>query len=398
MCDVVARVLGQGASLPESSRRRFLQALGATTVGGLAAAGAGAQPAAALTAKRPGASGHRTRLVLLGTAGGPAWLDGDRCGTSSALVHRDRVYLVDLGAGAQQRLVASGLGVRSGLGSSLSAVRAIFLTHLHSDHVTDWPALYATAPMNTVGRTLPAIEVFGPGDRGTLPRLFPAGRPAPPVFSPDDPTPGIAGMTGYLRQAFGHDFNDRARDSNFTSPDALFSVHDIDLSGTWNIDPEGKPPRLTSPLPVWEDGDVRVTATLVDHHPTAPAFAYRFDTPDGSVVFSGDTGVSENLIDLARGADYLVHEVIDPEFVDRLVGTLPPETGGPLREHLLAAHTTIEQVGRDVAEPAGVKNLVLNHLVPGNNPAERWRAAQRGYSGRIVVGEDLLQLPVGRPH
>ncbi|WP_051338490.1 hypothetical protein [Streptomyces flavidovirens] len=155
-------------------------------------------------------------------------------------------------------------------------------------------------------------------------------------------------MTGYLRQTFANDFNDRARDSNFTSPDALFSVHDIDLSGTWTIDPQGKPPRLASPVPVWEDADVQVTATLVDHHPTAPAFAYRFDTPDGSVVFSGDTGVSDNLIDLAQDADYLVHEVIDPVFVDQLVATLPAEIGDPLREHLL------------------------------------------------VVGEDLLQLPVGR--
>ncbi|MFE9399333.1 MBL fold metallo-hydrolase [Streptomyces flavidovirens] len=396
MCDLVTRVLGQGDALPDSGRRRFLQALGATAAaGGLVAAGG--RPAAARSVRRrPEPDGHRTRLVLLGTAGGPAWIDGARCGVSSAVVHRGRVHLVDLGAGSQQRLVQSGLCGRSGLGSSLSAVRAVFLTHLHSDHVTDWPALYATGPMNIVGRALPPIEVFGPGDRGTLPRVFPAGRPAPPVFNPDDPTPGISAMTGYLRQAFANDFNDRARDSNFTSPDDLFSVHDIDLTGIWDIDPQGKPPRLRAPISVWEDADVRVTATLVDHHPTAPAFAYRFDTPDGSVVFSGDTGVSDNLIDLAQDADYLVHEVIDPVFVDQLVATLPTEIGDPLRQHLLAAHTTIEQVGRDVAEPAGARNLVLNHLVPGNNATRRWKAAQRGYSGRLIVGEDLLQLPVGR--
>ncbi|MFI0350365.1 MBL fold metallo-hydrolase [Actinomadura sp. 9N407] len=393
MCDVVARVIGQADSMPENSRRRFLQVLGATAVSsGLLAAGA--QPAAARpVGQRPKS---RTRLVLLGTAGGPAWINGARCGVSSALVHRGRVHLVDLGAGAQQRLVQSGLGGPAGLGTSLAAVRAIFLTHMHSDHVTDWPALYATGPMNTVGRKLPPIDVFGPGDRGTLPRVFPANRPAPPLYNPADPTPGIAAMTGYLRQAFAADFNDRSRDSNFTDPNALFSVRDIDLNGVWDIDPQGKPPRLTRPLPVWEDGDVRVTATLVDHHPTAPAFAYRFDTPDGSVVFSGDTGVSQNLIDLAKDADYLVHEVIDPAFVDELVAVLPPEIGEPLREHLLVSHTTIEQVGRDVAEKAGAKNLVLTHLTPGSDDTKRWRPAQRGYSGRLIIGQDLLELNVGR--
>ncbi|MFI6517618.1 MBL fold metallo-hydrolase [Spirillospora sp. NPDC050679] len=391
MCDVVSRAIGQAGALPESNRRRFLQALGATAVAGGALA-ASARPAAA----GPRPSKHRTRLVLLGTSGGPAWINGERCGVSSALVHRGRVHLVDLGAGAQQRLVQSGLGGPAGLGTSLSAVRAIFLTHLHSDHITDWPALYATGPMNVVGRKLPPIEVFGPGDRGSLPRVFPENRPAPPLFNPADPTPGIAASTGYLRRAFAADFNDRARDSNFTDPDALFSVHDIDLAGVWKIDPEGKPPRLTSPLRIWEDGDVRVTATLVDHHPTAPAFAYRFDTPDGSVVFSGDTCVSENLIDLARDADYLVHEVIDPAFVDQLVAALPQEIGEPLRGHLLASHTTIEQVGRDVAERAGAKNLVLNHLVPGSPDTRRWKAAQRGYSGRLIIGRDLLELGVGR--
>ncbi|MDQ4111433.1 MAG: hypothetical protein M3306_10095 [Actinomycetota bacterium] len=82
----------------------------------------------------------------------------------------------------------------------------------------------------------------------------------------------------------------------------------------------------------------------------------------GSVVVSGDTCVSQNLIDLARGADVLVHEVIDPEFV----------------------------------EPAGVGTLALSHLVPGNNPSARWRKAQRGFSGDLVVGEDLMVIPVGR--
>lgn len=186
----------------------------------------------------------------------------------------------------------------------------------------EWPAVDATAPMNIVGRTIEEpIQVFGPGDRGSLPRVFPPGRPAPEVFNPAGPTPGIEGMTGCLRQAFAADFNDRARDNNSTGPDAAFDVHDIDLSGIWAPDPEGVPPRLAA--------------------------------------------------------------------------VLPPEIGPAVKKHLLESHTTIEQVGRDVAEVAGAKQLVLSHMVPADNPLSRWREAQKGYSGKLVVGEDLMQFGVG---
>ncbi|MFH8973867.1 MBL fold metallo-hydrolase [Streptomyces sp. NPDC017890] len=390
MCHVPNRAAQQPAPSEGPGRRHLLKTLGAATAAG-SLLSLGSTGTAAAASRR-----HRTRLVLLGTAGGPAWLDGGRCGVSSAVVYGDRVYLVDLGHGAMHRLVESGLDGGGGLGSALSPVRGIFLTHLHSDHVADWPALFATGPTNIVGRGDDAIQVFGPGDRGVLPGMFPPGAPAPDVFNPEQPTPGISAMTAYLGQAFAADFNGRARESGFTRPDDLFSVHDIDLDGVWNVDPAGKPPRLKAPLLLWEDGDVRVTATLVDHAPTAPAFAYRFDTPDGSIVFSGDTCVSANLIDLARDADVLVHEVIDPRFVDRLVAALPESQRDAMREHLLTSHTTIDQVGRDVAEPAGARQLVLNHLVPATNPARRWKAAQKGYSGKLVVGEDLLTIGVGR--
>lgn len=369
-------------------------------LGGLALAGCSvpedpdSQPSAGLDGGED--SGHRTKLVLLGTAGGPTVLTDERFGISTAVTYEDRVYLVDLGHGSQMRLMAAGLGGEGFGGTTMAKVRGIFFTHLHSDHVVEWPAVYATAGMNSVGRTINGpIEVFGPGDRGSLVRVFPPNRPEPPVFNPEDPTPGIAGMSSYLRHAFAADFNDRARDSNFESPDSTFNIQDIDISSLWAVDPEGIPPRLEAPIDVWEDGDVKITATLVDHRPTAPAFAYRFDTPDGSVVISGDTGVSANLIELARGCDFLVHEVIDPQFADDLAAVLPPEIAPAVKEHLLISHTTIEQVGRDVAEPAGAKNLVLSHLVPGNNADSRWQEAQKGYSGKLIVGKDLMRFGVG---
>ncbi|WP_219416735.1 MBL fold metallo-hydrolase [Pseudonocardia nigra] len=396
MCDVLGRALRQADAAGGLSRRGFLRAAGATAVAGglMASAGCAAsaeEPRRAATA----ASGHRTRLVLLGTAGGPILLKGgDRFGVSTAIAYGGRVYVVDLGLGAQMRLAAAGFGGEAP-NSQLAGLRGVFFTHLHSDHVAEWPALYAVGPMNR-GSAREKIHVFGPGDRGTLPRVFPPHRPEPALVNADNPTPGISGMTAHLRNAFATDFNDRARDSNYTLPEGTFDVQDIDIAPYWQVDPAGVPPRLHEPIPVWQDGDVRVTATLVDHHPTAPAFAFRFDTPDGSVVVSGDTAVSENLIDLARGADHLVHEVIDPEFVEQLVQSLPREQQDPLRAHLLESHTTIEQVGRDVAEPAGVKTLVLNHLVPGDNDPERWKQAQNGFSGTLIVGEDLMQLGVGQ--
>ena len=397
MCDVIGSAL-RALTNVDISRRGLLRAAGTTaTVAalGTATASCGTMTSTASTAAAEAGSAARTRLVLLGTAGGPTILDPARAGTSTAVVHDDGVYLVDLGFSAHQRLVAAGLG-GDGLGNGFGGIRSILFTHLHSDHVTEWPAVYATAPTNIAGR-LPdtPIQVFGPGGRGVLPRIFPAGRNIGDPVNPADPTPGIVAMTGYVRQAWASDFNDRIRDSSFLDPAEMFAVHDIDVSGFWSgIDSHGVPPRLTEPIPVWTDGDVRITATLVDHHPTAPAFGFRFDTPDGSIVISGDTCPSENLIDLARGADYLVHEVIDPQFVEALVERLPAEQAGPLRAHMLESHTTIDQVG-PVAEAAGVDTLVLSHLAPAHNPPERWQEAQKGFSGRLIVGDDLMQLPVG---
>lgn len=393
----------------KSTRRRFLT--GAGTFAGatlLSACAPNVEGDQTVAGERSGTAGnssaataesHRTRLVLLGTAGGPAVLGDGRKGISTAVVYDGKAYIVDLGHGAQMNLHEAGIGGDDQFGGSLlTNVRGIFFTHLHSDHVVEWPGVYATGPLNIVGKsTEDKIQVFGPGDRQTLVRMYPPDRQAPELYDPDSPTSGIRGMTDQLRKAFSTDFNDRARDSNFAGPGAVFEINEIALTGTWDIKPEGIPPRLAEPIHVWQDGDVRVSATLVDHRPTAPAFAFRFDTPDGSVVISGDTAVSENLMDLAKDCDYLVHEVLDEQYAQDLTAKMPPEVGGPLKEHLLVSHTTIEQVGRDVAEPCGAKNLVLHHLLPANNPRERWKEARNGYSGNLIVGEDLMALGVGAP-
>jgi ribonuclease BN (tRNA processing enzyme) len=394
MCDELNRVVTEHG--PALNRRGLLG--GAAAV---ATAGTFGVAARADASTRRRASGHqaRTSLMLLGTAGGPVFISDDRRGVSTAVLYEDRVYIVDLGHGAPDRLVQAGLAGPTGVQSALMRVRGIFFTHMHSDHLTEWPAVYMTGPTNTEngGRTASPIAVRGPGNRGVLPRVFPAGRPAPDVVNPDDPTPGTREMTAYLRKAFANDFNDRKRDSNFVDPDSVFDIADIDISPYWTVTEDGVPPSLPAGtrIPVLVDDPVTITATLVDHHPSAPAFGFRFDTPDGSVVISGDTCPSDNLIDFARGCDYLVHEVIDEIWVEEFTSTLPPAVGGPLREHLVEAHTTLNQVGK-IATAARVKNLVLTHLVPTTIPKSRLRSVRRDFKGVLHVGEDLMELPLRR--
>jgi len=116
-------------------------------------------------------------------------------------------------------------------------------------------------------------------------------------------------------------------------------------------------------------------------------------TPDRTIVFSGDTTYSENLIAFARGADLLVHEVLLTSALDRLLKLVP--TASRLREHIVAAHTEAEDVGR-VAAAARVKRLALTHFVPSYDPTlidDDWAApVRRHYAGEIIVGRDLMEV------
>ena len=124
-----------------------------------------------------------------------------------------------------------------------------------------------------------------------------------------------------------------------------------------------------------------------------PAFAYRFDAVDRSIVISGDTAPSDNLIKLAAGADVLVHSVMYPAAIDRLVARVP--NAEALKASILAHQTSAEQAGR-VAQAAGVKTLVLSHFVPPDDPEvsePMWSDAARiHFRGRVIVGKDLLEI------
>lgn len=330
-------------------------------------------------------------LVMLGTAGGPPWWYGsERHGIASALVIGDAVYLVDCGEGWGPQYRRAGLGP-TGFQQGIEQLRAVFLTHLHSDHVVDYPNLLTLAWSNGARGLASPVQIFGPGDRGVLPPIFGSADVEPRVIAPGSPTPGTVEMTQRIYEAFASDLNDRTRDYLLPDLDTMFTVRDIALPVKYATDPNLVPAPSMEPFQVYEDDRVRVSAILVDHAPVFPAYAFRFDTDEASVVFSGDTTRCDNLVRIAEGTDILVHEVIDPKWVEGCFGSPSVMSNRALIHHLLAAHTSIEEVG-PIAEKAGAKTLVLSHLVPANNPEERWLGSCAGYSGQVVVGQDLLWL------
>ena len=280
-----------------------------------------------------------TRLVLLGTAGGPRPRT-TRSAPAQAIVVNDTVYVVDCGDGVARQLVLANLPLR--------AVRNIFITHHHSDHDADYGNLILLAWAAGL-RT--RLDSWGP--------------------------PPLVHMTDLFLEMNATDIRARTADERRTPLQPLVHAHDVRGAGL-----------------VMHDENVRVTAALVHHPPIVPAFAYRFDAADRSIVVSGDTTPSDNLVALARGADVLVHEALyDAAAVDRLIASVP--NASDLRRSILSHHTTAEEAGRVAAE-AHVGTLVLSHLIPAEDPMvteAMWsEAARRHFNGRVVVGRDLMEL------
>ncbi|HYE77106.1 MAG TPA: MBL fold metallo-hydrolase, partial [bacterium] len=260
-------------------------------------------------------------------------------------------------------------------------------------HACDFFNLFLLAWVGIQDRAAP-VEAWGPGPAGGLRALppHPLGHDEPPAACGSNPTPGLLEMTEAQIQAHAYDINVRIREAGRTDLRGLFATHEIAIPQ----DIGGRPPNDVSPpmepIVITEDDAVRVSAVLVHHPPVFPAFAYRFDTDDGAVVVSGDTAPSPNLVRLAEGADILVHEVLDADFMTAQSGT--SWRSQAMLNHLLCAHTPLEKVG-SVAGQAGVRRLVLSHFIPSIEgiPDERWaKGAAAGFDGEVVVGHDLMEL------
>lgn len=281
-----------------------------------------------------------TRLVLLGTAGGPSAKPA-RAQPANAIIVNDDIYIVDAGDGVVRQLALGGYPLRH--------IKAIFITHNHSDHVLGYGPLLLRAWLS--GRRAP-MQAFGP--------------------------PPLERMTADYLRHMRWDIDLRIRDGGRVAFDPLVKVTNVMEDGI-----------------VYRDDNVTVTVFTVDHGAAMPAYGYRFDTGDRSIVFSGDTRPDERVVKAAKGADILVHEVISVAAIDEMIAAVSPGNE-EMRRHLLGNHTTPEQAG-EIATAAGVHTLVLTHFGGTGHPEfdrpERWEALTRKtWAGHLIVGEDLMVI------
>jgi len=283
-----------------------------------------------------------TRVTLLGTKGGPR-VNRGRANPSNLVTAAGRSYVVDCGYGVIRQLVEAGVEAHE--------VRTVLITHSHSDHILELGSLIYTA---WAGGLRTPIEVWGP--------------------------PPIATIVAKFLDSLGYDIDIRMADEGRPDLRKLVQVHEFEAP-------------VAGSATVFERDGLRASATRVRHPPITHAYAYRFDAPDRSIVLSGDTTYSPELIALAKGADVLVHEVMHLAGLDRLLSRNP--NAWTLRKHLIDSHTTTEQLGH-VARDAGVKTLVLSHLVPGDDPSitdAMWiEDVRKNFAGAIVVGRDLMTI------
>jgi ribonuclease BN (tRNA processing enzyme) len=276
------------------------------------------------------------RLVLLGTKGGPAIRPGGPSPTSSLLEIGGRTIVVDCALGVTRGLTDAGI--------SLKALDLIFITHLHSDHILELGPLIHTTW--TAGLATP-VKVFGPE--------------------------GTADYWRGFLQSMKFDIDIRIIDEGRPDIRDLVTVEEFG---------EGL---------VLEDNGLSVTALRVDHPPVTECFALRFESGAKSVVFSADTAYFPPLAEFAKGADILVHEAMLEDGVDRLVARTG--NGARLKEHLMASHTLATDVGR-IADAAAVGRLVLNHLIPADDPefgeVEWQEAVRKSWNGALTIGRDGL--------
>jgi ribonuclease BN (tRNA processing enzyme) len=294
-----------------------------------------------------------TVIITLGTAGGPLPRK-DRAQSSNLLVVNGKLYLIDAGGGVTLRIVQSGYDFRQ--------VGKVFITHPHSDHTAGLATLLVSeweqAPQQP-------IDVYG----GGVERL-------------------VKGAIDYLTA----NAEIRWAEGKRTPMENIFHGHDV-AAGL-----------------IFQDANVKVSAVENTHfnfpqgsppYGKYTSYSYRFETPGRVIVFTGDTGPSSAVTELANGADVLVTEVTSPEEVvesQKRAGIwqakTPAEQEGFLR-HMHEEHVTPEDVGK-MATKAGVKTVVMTHLGPSviaNDDYQRYAdEAKKHFSGSIVLAKDLMRL------
>lgn len=275
-------------------------------------------------------------VTLLGT--GTPIFRPDRSGMSTLIQAGEHSLLFDCGRGAAARF--------HGVTGNLDVSR-LFLTHLHSDHVSDIPDLWLSAYLPGIGARTEPLELIGPD--------------------------GTREMAEHLQSAYTADFEARStarQMQGFTDDDSRITGRNIE---------EGV---------VYQAGDLSVTAFVVDHGVIQPAFGFRVDFEGRSVVLSGDTRYDENLVRHANGADLLIHEtaVVRPD--------ADPEE--PLTKRVLSAHTLPREVA-EICTRTRPRFAVYSHIHYFEGATDEHIAAETraAYDGPFAVGQDLDRFEVG---
>jgi ribonuclease BN (tRNA processing enzyme) len=273
----------------------------------------------------------QSSIVLLGT--GTPNADPDRSGPSVAIVVNDTPYLVDFGPGVVRRAAAAH---RKGVkGLAVQNLKIAFATHLHSDHTVGYPDLIFTPAV--LDRNAP-LEVYGP--------------------------PGIKAMTEHILKAYEQDIEMRIKGLEQGNPEAYkVNAHEI------------------QPGVIYKDQNVTVKAFPVRHGSWPAAYGYRFETPDRTIVISGDCAPSPSIIENCNGCDVLIHEVYSQvAFAKR-----PPKW----QKYHSNFHTSSRELA-EIATKARPGLLILYHqLIWDLTEEELLKEIRAVYKGKVVSGHDL---------
>jgi ribonuclease Z len=279
------------------------------------------------------AHGQNFRVTLLGT-GSPVPVM-ERFGPSILVEAGEQKFLFDAGRGALQRLRQANVQYKD--------IQGVFFTHLHSDHVVGFPDLWLTGWLT--GQRIAPLPVWGPK--------------------------GTKKMMSNLEKAFEFDIKARIFDNTGSPAGVVINAEDIK---------EGV---------VFEKNGVKITGFEVDHGRLKPAFGYRIDHMGRTVVLSGDTRYSENLIKYSKGVDLLIHEVVSPEVLARM--KFPAE----LAKTIIDYHTTPEQAG-EIFTLVKPRLAVFSHIIqPIAIEQDIIPPTRKTYSGAVELGEDLMVIEVG---
>jgi len=270
-------------------------------------------------------------VTLLGT--GTPRPSIERFGPSTVIQANGRYFIFDSGRGITIRLQQAGI--------PLTKIEHVFLTHLHSDHISGLSDLWLTS---WIWQRPSPMQLTGPA--------------------------GTTALAQHLELAHQADFNYRTKNTKLNPNSYTLLTHEITSEGI-----------------VYEKDDIKITAFLVDHHPVEPAYGYRIDSGKQSIVISGDTTYSKNLIKHAKGADLLIHEVAAANN-DLL-------TQNARLQKVLSYHTTPEQAGqvfKTVQPKAAIFTHVLLFGIDEQAVIETTRAC---FDGEIRMGYDLMKIGVG---